>query len=332
MEKDSIVSIIIPHYNRSALLEDVVSSVINQTSKNWELIIIDDSSDEDHINSITSLKERDSRIHVLARLSQHKGPSACRNEGVAASKGQYLVFLDSDDALAPFCIEQRLRLMDENKDLDVGVFLMEEFNSKPGDSKKIYNNTSTNENRINNFLEGNNPWAVTCPVWRKDFFLECGGFDETFFYMEDPELHIRALLQDGMLYKTFYSYPADCYYRVNFHDETKKDFYENSIRYRVMFYKKTGLLISGRPCLLAQYKKSFERGVINFFSNFLLYRVKEFPELQREFIEWANHSKLLSPVTVIKFKILSAIFRNDNIAFRKIHLKGIASKILISAE
>jgi GT2 family glycosyltransferase len=222
--------------------------------------------------------------------------------------------------------------MEENKDLDMGVFLMEEFNSKPGDGKKNYNNNSTNENRINNFLEGDNPWAVTCPVWRKDFFLQCGGFDESFVYMEDPELHVRALLQGGMLYKTFYDYPADCYYRVNIHDATKKDFYENSIRYRVMFYKKTGLLISGIPCLLARYKKSFERGIVNFFRNFLLYRVKEFPELHREFIEWAIYSKLLTPVTVIKFKILTAIFRNDNIVFRKIHLKGLASKILISAE
>jgi glycosyltransferase involved in cell wall biosynthesis len=327
-----MVSIITPHYNRSALLKEAVASVLHQTSDDWELIIVDDGSDENEFDSIKLLADQDHRITILKRQSRHKGPSACRNEGVAASKGEYLVFLDSDDALAPYCVEQRKKKMDENKHLDMGVFLMEEFNSKPGDNKKIYNNNSTNENRINNFLEGNNPWAVTCPVWRKDFFLKCGGFDENFFYMEDPELHVRALLHDGMLYKTFYDYPADCYYRVNFHDDTKINFYENSIRYRVMFYKKTGLLISDRPGLLAQYKKSFERGVVNFFSNFLLSRVKEFPQLQQEFIQWANRSNLLSGVTLLKFKMLSAIFRNDNSFFRKIRLKGLASKLLMPVQ
>jgi len=327
-----LVSIIIPHFNRSELLQKAVDSVLKQTSSNWELIIVDDNSDINEFRKIGELQGFDERIKVLSRRSTHKGPSACRNEGVAAAKGEYLIFLDSDDALAPHCVAQRIKLMEEYKDLDMGIFLMQQFTAAPGDSDKIYNNKSAYDNRINCFLEGKNPWAVTGPVWRKDFFLQSGGFDESFFYMEDPELHVRALLQDGMLYKTFYDYPADCYYRVNFHDDTKKDFYENSIRYRVMFYKKTGLLISCRPGLLAQYKKSFELGVINFFSNFLLSRVKEFPLLHREFMEWANQSKLLSPVTVMKFKILSAIFRNDNIAFRKMRLKGLASKLLMPVQ
>jgi len=327
-----LVSIIIPHFNRSELLQKAVDSVLVQTNGEWELLIIDDNSDISEFRKIEELQGLDERIKVLSRRSTYKGPSACRNEGVAAAKGEYLIFLDSDDALAPYCVSQRIKLMEENKELDMGIFLMQQFTEAPGDSDKIYNNKSTYENRINCFLEGNNPWAVTGPIWRKDFFKQTGGFDESFFYMEDPELHVRALLQDGMLYKTFYDYPADCYYRINFHDDTKKDFYENSIRYRVMFYKKTGLLLSGRPGLLAQYKKSFEHGVINFFSNFLLSRVKEFPQLQQEFMEWANHSKLLSPVTVMKFKILSAIFRNDNIAFRKIHLKGLASKLLMPVQ
>lgn len=307
----------------------MVASVLNQSSNVWELIIVDDGSGEKEFESIKHLEHADSRITILSRQSLHKGPSACRNEGVAAAKGKYLIFLDSDDELASFCIEQRKHVMDENKELNMGIFLMQEFTHTPGDSKKVYNNKSTNENRINCFLEGDNPWAVTCPIWRKDFFIKTGGFDESFFYMEDPELHVRALLQDHMLYKTFYDYPADCYYRVNFHDDTKKDFYENSIRYRIQFYKKTGSIISDKPAFLKRYKNSFEKGVINFFNNFLLYRVKEFPGLLKEFMNWANKSKLLSGITLLKFKILSAIFSNDNTVFRKIHLKGLASKILM---
>src|SRR5687768_17120326 len=172
-----MVSIIIPHYNRPALLKETVHSVINQTSKDWELIIVDDGSDEKVLAAIKLLEDSKGQIKILKRQSGHKGPSACRNEGVAVSKGKYLVFLDSDDGLAPYCVEQRSHLMDENKDLHMGVFLMQEFTSKIGDSENSYNNSSTNENRINSFLEGNNPWAVTCPIWRKDFFIKTGGFD-----------------------------------------------------------------------------------------------------------------------------------------------------------
>lgn len=325
-----MVSIIIPHYNRSVLLKQTVDSVITQTSNDWELIIVDDGSDEKEFAAIKLLSEKESRIVVLKRGSPNKGPSACRNEGVAASKGKYLIFLDSDDLLESFCIEQRLHLMNQQPELDMGIFLMAEFTHVKADSTKIYNHQSTHDNRVNCFLEGYNPWAVTCPLWNKAFFLQCGGFDESFFYMEDPELHIRALLEEGMLYKTFYDFPADCYYRVNFHDDTKKNFYENSIRFRIRFYKKTGILISSKAELLEQYKSSFEKGVINIFNFFLLYRVKEFPKLEKEFMQWANESVLLSSLTVIKFKVLSAIFRNDNRLFRKIHLKGIASKLLMS--
>ena len=324
-----MVSIIIPHYNRSGLLKDAVFSVLNQTSSDWELIIVDDGSDEKELDLIKQLLNEDSRIKIYNRVSDFKGPAACRNEGVSFSKGEYLIFLDSDDALAPFCVAQRQRLMNENSKLEMGIFLMQEFTNTPGDNSKIYNNTSTNENRINCFLEGDNPWAVTCPIWKKDFFVQTGGFDPAFFYMEDPELHIRALLVDNMQYKTFYDYPADCYYRTNFHDATKKHFYENSIRYRILFYKKLSTLISFSPALIDKYKNSFDSGVVNFFNHFLLSRVKEFPALQQEFILCANNSPLLSRLTLFKLKLLSAIYINDNILFRVVHLKGLALKLLM---
>ena len=307
-----MVSIIIPHYNRAGLLKDTVNSVLNQSSPDWELIIVDDGSDEKEFVSIMLLTDEDTRISVYSRISDQKGPSACRNEGVARAKGEWLIFLDSDDALAPFCVEQRQRLMKENSELDIGVFLMQEFTNIPGDNQKIYNHSSTNENRVNCFLEGNNAWAVTCPIWRKDFFIQVGAFDPSFFYMEDPELHIRALLQDNMMYKTFYDFPTDCYYRTNFHDATKKHFYENSIRYRIKFYKKMENLISVKSELFEQYKNSFNQGVVYFFNHFLISRVTQFPALQQEFMEWAKESQLLSKLIVFSDSELHHLFQQTS--------------------
>ena len=122
-----MVSIIIPHFNRVALIKETVQSVLVQTNRNWELIIVDDWSDEIEFQLICLFKNDDERIKVVKRKSLTKGPSACRNEGVTISKGEYLLFLDSDDALAPFCIEQRLRQMQLDKTIDFGIFLMQEL-------------------------------------------------------------------------------------------------------------------------------------------------------------------------------------------------------------
>ncbi|MEO5984832.1 MAG: glycosyltransferase family 2 protein, partial [Ferruginibacter sp.] len=265
-----MVSIIIPHYNRSLLLKQTVDSVLAQTNKSWELIIVDDGSDDEEYDAVLKLKGKDKRIAVLKRVSAHKGPSACRNEGVAAAQGGYLLFLDSDDLLEPFCIDQRLMLMKQNPELEMGIFLMAEFTRIKSDSTRIYNNNLTANKHVHAFLEGNNPWTVTCPIWSKNFFLKCGGFDETLLYMEDPELHVRALLTSGMRYNTFYDFPADCFYRVNYHDAAKVNFYENSILYRIRFYRKTEQLITNNKNSVLQLKRSFEKGVINFFHFFLI--------------------------------------------------------------
>lgn len=324
-----MVSIIIPHYNRSVLLKDTVNSVITQTSADWELIIVDDGSNMMEYDKILLLKEKDHRITVLKRNAVNKGPSACRNQGVAAAKGKFLLFLDSDDLLESFCIEQRIQLMNKYPELDMGIFLMAEFTNVKSDSTRIYNSNSNNNNRVHCFLEGNNPWAVTCPIWKKDFFIKCGGFDESFLYMEDPDLHVRALLKPGMSYQTFYEFPADCFYRVNYHDDTKKRFYENSIRYRIQFYKKVGMFISGDPKLVGKYRNSFEKGVMVFFRDFLLSRVKEYPQLLQQFNEWTKGNLLLHPMLVFRWRLLAYIYLKDNILFRKLRLKGIARKILI---
>ncbi len=323
-----MVSIIIPHYNRSVLLKKTVDSVLQQTSAEWELIIVDDGSDEKEFNSILSLKELAGNIKIIKRQSSNKGPSACRNEGVAVSKGGLIIFLDSDDALAPWCVEQRSVLMNKNHEVDMGIFLMQEFTTLPGDSMNIFNNLASKNNPLNYFIEGINPWAVTCPVWRRNFFVKIGGFDELFFYMEDPELHVRALLQPGMEYKTFYDTRPDCYYRINFHDETKSNFYENSVRYRILFYKKVGGIISATPELLNLYKNSFENGVVNFFKNFLIARMKKFPKLRQDFMKWANESGLLATSILLKMRILSYVVLKDNRMVKMLRLKGLTLKLL----
>jgi len=95
---NTLVSVIIPIYNRSGVVERTLISVINQTYENWELLIVDDGSSQQERQLLSELILRldDQRIQVLFQ-KQNLGGGAVRNIGMLAAKGEYIAFLDSDD-------------------------------------------------------------------------------------------------------------------------------------------------------------------------------------------------------------------------------------------
>ena len=92
-----LVSIIMPAYNAGKTLPQAVDSVLAQTYSRWELIIIDDASRDDTWEIACAYTSRDSRVRVL-RNEKNCGVSETRNRGLQAAQGQWLAFLDSDDA------------------------------------------------------------------------------------------------------------------------------------------------------------------------------------------------------------------------------------------
>ncbi|WP_214073504.1 glycosyltransferase family 2 protein [Mucilaginibacter sp. dw_454] len=104
MEKAPLVSICMPAYNVDSFIEETIRSVISQTFKNWELIIVDDGS-TDSTPAILS-KTIDHRITVLSPANQ--GAAAARNLAYQKSAGKYIVFFDADDYMAPHFLETQL--------------------------------------------------------------------------------------------------------------------------------------------------------------------------------------------------------------------------------
>jgi glycosyltransferase involved in cell wall biosynthesis len=105
-----LVSIIVPTYNRADLIGETIQSVIDQTYKNWELIIVDDGSTDDSKNYIT--KFNDERIVYYA--IEHCGIlGKVRNVGISHAKGDYIAFLDSDDLWLPQKLEYQLTLLQQ---------------------------------------------------------------------------------------------------------------------------------------------------------------------------------------------------------------------------
>ena len=117
-----MVSIIVPLYNAEKFIWETVQSVINQTYKDFELLLVDDCSTDRSLAAAEAIN--DPRVRVI-RQEQNAGAYAARNRGLSEAKGRYIAFLDADDKWEPTKLEDTLKFMEEK---DAGfVFTSYEF-------------------------------------------------------------------------------------------------------------------------------------------------------------------------------------------------------------
>lgn len=113
MERQSLVSIITPLYNSERYIEQCILSAQNQTYKLWELIIIDDSSDDASLEIAKLFAKNDPRIKIT-NFSENRGAAHCRNIATEMAKGEFISFLDADDYWHPQKLEKQVQFMQEN--------------------------------------------------------------------------------------------------------------------------------------------------------------------------------------------------------------------------
>lgn len=106
-----LVSIIMPSYNTAPYIAESIQSVIDQTYKDWELIIVDDCSTDNTDEVITSL--HDERIRYF-KNERNGGAAVSRNKALRKAKGKWIAFLDSDDLWNPEKLEKQIAFMKEN--------------------------------------------------------------------------------------------------------------------------------------------------------------------------------------------------------------------------
>ena len=104
---EDLVSIIIPVYNTEKYLSKCLESVINQTYKNLEIILINDGSTDKSKEICESFAKKDKRIQILNK--ENSGVSSARNHGMRLAKGQYIAFIDGDDYAEENYIEELLK-------------------------------------------------------------------------------------------------------------------------------------------------------------------------------------------------------------------------------
>jgi glycosyltransferase involved in cell wall biosynthesis len=226
------VTLVIPTHGRRELLQQTLDSVFAQTLSNWEAVIIDDHSPDDTGEWLAGLAQQDQRIRVLTRQGFVGGANVSRNQGIAAARGQYVVFLDSDDLLEPECLQLRVRFLQRHPELDFSVHAMRLFRSTPNDTDLTWN-TLTEEDDFERFLRVDGPWQTTAAMWRRAALDRIGPWDPQLLSLQDLDFHIRAVAA-GLRYEKINAW--DCHYRfpLNRNSITNgnrtRDHYQSHIR------------------------------------------------------------------------------------------------------
>ena len=110
---DELVSIVMPSYNCEQFIAESIESVQKQTYSHWELLIVDDCSNDRTMQIAQGYADSDSRIKILQN-SQNSGAAISRNYALREAKGKWIAFLDSDDLWTPTKLERQIKFMEEN--------------------------------------------------------------------------------------------------------------------------------------------------------------------------------------------------------------------------
>ena len=241
----SIVSIIIPTYNRAHLIGETLDSIVAQTYPNWECIIVDDGSTDDTATLIAEYILKDNRFKYHTRPEDRlKGANACRNYGFELSEGQYIKWFDSDDIMHPQFLEKQVAVLERNLVLDFCI--CQSVNFYENSSKIIFNRANRNpkESLILSYLVKNHYFLTAAPLWRKFFLKGKALFDEELSDSHESDFHFRMLM-----YFPKYVYLEDFLYSVRRGNKSITQSIENkkvSLDSKIIFFSKAIKLINGQ--------------------------------------------------------------------------------------
>ena len=178
-----IVSVIIPTYNRAGLIQEALESVLRQTFKDYEIIVVDDGSTDNTPEVLKPYRHRIRYVH-----QENQGISAARNWGILLSRGAYIAFLDSDDLWYPEKLEKQIAYLEAHPKVGLlyGQILCR---TDSGIEKVLPRRVVTSFQEL---LRESNTIPTSVVVARKKCFESVGLFNASFPVAEDFELWLRV--------------------------------------------------------------------------------------------------------------------------------------------
>ena len=246
------ISVMIPVYNSARFLQEAIESVLAQTYKDYEIIVIDDGSTD---NTKEVLAPYCDRIRYI--YQQNQGASSARNKGIRYSQGEYIAFLDADDIWLPEKLHIQVDYLDNNQEIALiySWALWVDVNGRPL-NKRNRSNRSLPTGDIFNILFVRNFITPSSVMIRKRMLDTVGLFDESLTHAEDHELWLRIARE----FKGFGINKYLCKYRDTPQSLSKRNM-ENAFKCRrgviEKYYKLSHDL--GRPISQALYKRAIGR-------------------------------------------------------------------------
>lgn len=211
MATEPLISVIIPVYNVSAYLDECVNSVIGQTYKNLEIILVDDGSPDDCPQKCDDYAVKDSRIKVIHQ--SNGGMSDARNSALSVCTGEYISFVDSDDAVANDYIETLYTVLNDNK-VELSICNHEDFSSEiPQNRTFLLDSTIHNAREAISIILKGRPFTPSAwgKLYHRRLFQEL-RFPKGIMIGEDLATVWKSIFRAGnVAYTTSVKY----YYRQN---------------------------------------------------------------------------------------------------------------------
>jgi len=190
-----LVSVIIPTYNRARLVTEAMDSVLAQTYRPIELVVVDDGSTDDTPGVLEEWGKRhagDPQFEPRTFHQENRGVSAARNLGLIESHGEFIQFVDSDDLLMPDKLACAVERMDSWQETDIVYSLRSDLDCATGKTSvaaqgNIAENTTPGEVAVNGL-------QTMVPVFRRNVLVATGPWNEGLWPFEDWEYNTRAML------------------------------------------------------------------------------------------------------------------------------------------
>lgn len=189
-----LVSVVMPVYNNEKYVGKAVDSILNQTFKDFEFIIVNDGSADNTLKAIEDFNDK--RIRIIS-FPTNRGIVDALNEGIKASAGTYIARQDSDDISLPERLEKQIRVFEAAQGLVLVATQIRVVSDIPAfDTQSLedyFSRVTTREGIRNEFANCSNPICHPTVMFRKDIFDELGGYRKEYEFAEDMDLWFRMI-------------------------------------------------------------------------------------------------------------------------------------------
>ncbi len=292
-----LISVIIPAFNSEKTIKETINSVLNQTWKNLELIVINDGCQDSTLDIVTSIK--DPRLKVFSYTNA--GVAVSRNRGFAQAQGEFVSFLDADDLWTVNKLESQLKALQENPQVGVAYSWTDHIDENSqflrGGSHYNISGDVYAELLKSNFLANGSNVLI-----RTQSLIEVGEFNQSFTPAEDWDMYLRLATRYH-----FVAVPiVQILYRITTTSASGNVFKMEKVSLQIIEY-----YYNQAP----KYLQSQKRESLTTLYQYLIYKVLEEPVGRQKGIKAG--------------KLLWGYIKNDTSRYRQIRLKfSLLSKVI----